>query len=109
MAAAFRAGEIEDVIDHVHPEFRGAGLDRESLRGVLHRIFRAGLGIPYVALSTADEDEAGGKERTLVVLGLLTRGDPARARPRALRPFRIEARLVREDDKWLVVSADFER
>jgi len=109
MAAAFREGHVDDVLDHVHASFRGEGLDRRALGGVLLQLHRSGAPAPYVASVLLEEDEEGADERQVTILGILARGDPARTAPRNLRAFRIKARLAWIDGAWLVMSATLER
>ncbi len=105
VAALFREGEIADALACLHPEFKIEGMGPTRTQQIL--LYQQGSDPirPHVAAVILDPEEDGQNERSLVVIGVLPRGDPTKVSPRDLRPFRVEALARLVDGDWKILSA----
>ena len=109
VAVLRREGAWDDAWDSVAAEFSAHGINRAQARMYVAKYLADSGYRPYVANVTTDPELEGEDERTLSVLGMLCRGDPNQAKPRHMKPFRLEIGVRRDGDDWLAVSATIHR
>ncbi len=109
VAELCREGAWDDAWDFVADEFEAHSIIRAQARVLVPRYLGESGYVPYVAYVTTDPDREGEDTRTLSVMGVLCRGDPTQAKPRQIRPFRLEIEVRRDGDDWLAVSATVHR
>ena len=97
-----------DVWDFCADEFTAHGISKGQCQVLIPRYLSDAGYLPYVAHVTTD-DQQGLDERTVTVVGVLCRGDPALANPRQIKPFRLEIRVRRDGDDWLATTATLHR
>lgn len=103
--ALCREDAWDDAWEFVADGFVARGITRAEARILVPRYLADSGYAPYVAHVTTDPDREGEEERTLSVIGVLCRGDPTKAKPRQIKPFRLEIEVRRDGDDWLAVSA----
>lgn len=104
-----REGEWDDAWDYVADDFTAHGVTAAQARMYIPKYLADSGYAPYVAHVTTDPGHEGEDERTVSVIGVLCRGDPALANPRHIKPFRLEIRVRRDGDDWLATSATVHR